>query len=75
MGLLDTVLAWLTAHSGTVATVAVVILELVMRLWPSNKIRSILSYAGKVCLGIGKVVFALADLLSKIVPDRPAPPK
>ena len=61
---------WISANVGYIVTIGGVILEIVFRLIKSDKIRSIFSYAGRILTGIGKLSFAIADILSKIVPDR-----
>ena len=46
-------------------------LEIIMRVWPSDKIRSIFSIIGKVLSGLAKIFFLIADGLSHYVPDNP----
>lgn len=66
---------WITDHMGLASGIGYAIVELVGRLWPSNKIRSPLSYLGRMLKAVGNLVFAVSDLISKVIPDRPAPPK
>jgi len=52
----------------------VVALEILARVFPSDKFRSILSYVGKICHGIGDIVYKISDGISAVVPDKPAAP-
>lgn len=71
---LDQVTLWVHNHVAVVSVVAG-LLEVAMRLWPSNRVRSLLSYAGKFLVSLGNLVHALSDVVSKLVPDRRAPEK
>lgn len=75
VGFLDKILAAISGHAGVATSVGVIVLDVVMRLYPSNNIRSVLSLAGKCAMGVGKIMFVLSDVISKIVPDRPATPE
>jgi fucose 4-O-acetylase-like acetyltransferase len=69
---LNQITAWIGEHSVTVVTVATAILEVVFRLWKSDKIRSIFSYLGKLLHAIANFIWLISDILSKVVPDRRA---
>lgn len=53
--------------------IAVLVLDSVMRIWPSDKVRSIFSILGKILKGLGDIFFLISDALSKYVPDNPNP--
>ena len=68
------VTAWITAHTTWILAVGVPLIEILFRLWPSDRIRSLLSYSGRILKAIGQLCWVLSDLLSKIIPDRRATP-
>lgn len=55
--------------------VGVVALEILLRLIPSDKFRSILWYIAEVLNRLARLFEAISNSLSSLVPDRPAPPK
>jgi hypothetical protein len=64
------VTAWITAHVAWIVGIGGAILEVAFRLFPSNKIRSFLSYGGRILIAVAKLLYAVSDALSKLVPDR-----
>lgn len=60
---MQTIIDWITQHQGQATAVGAVIVDVAFRLYPSEKIRSLLVYSAKL-------LFLISDLLSKIVPDR-----
>lgn len=71
---IDVPTSWISSHFAWLVGVGGLILDVVFRLWPSDKVRSIFSYAGRLAGAIGKLLFLISDLISKIVPDRRAVP-
>jgi len=51
----------------------VAVIEIILRIWPSDRIRSIFSIVGKVLLGLGEIFFKISDSLSHYVPDNTSP--
>lgn len=74
MDILVQITSWITEHWAMLLSAGGV-LEVVLRLFPSDKVRSMLSYAGRLIGAIATLMFKISDLLSKIIPDRPATPK
>lgn len=72
MELISKVTEWISSHMAYVGIVAGA-LEVAMRLFPSDKVRSMFSYAGKLFMAVGKLLFMLSDVISKVVPDKKAP--
>jgi len=70
VGFFENMGPWLSEHSVMIGTVLAAIVEVVFRLWPSNKIRSLLSYTGRILVALSKLIFAISDILSKMIPDR-----
>ena len=75
LGLIESVTGIVQGHADVSVSVGLVIMDVLMRLWPSNKVRSLLSYAGKLLGLLATLLFTLSDILSKIVPDRRPPPE
>ena len=69
---MDNFISWITDHTVIIVTIVTAILEVVLRLWKSDKIRSLFSYSGRILIAVGKLSFALSDVISKVVPDRRA---
>ena len=74
MEFLEKALELLTSAEGMTATIAVV-LEVVLRLFKSEKPRSILIFVGGAAIKVGAILVKLGDLLDKVVPQRIAAPK
>ena len=70
MNIFEQIGPWVSDHAAIVVTIGTMVLEVILRVWKSAKIRSLFSYAGRILLALGKLSFAIADILSKIVPDR-----
>jgi len=47
--------------------------EVILRIWPSDNVRSVFSYAGKILHKTGDLCFALNDALNTVVQDKPSP--
>lgn len=52
------------------STVAVIVLEIVLRLVKSSKVQSIFRLIPKVLHGVSKIFEAVASIFDKVVPDR-----
>jgi len=60
---MEQVIALITDNKEIAIGIGVFILEMILRLVPTEKRGSILSW-------LGKLSFLLSDILSKVVPDR-----
>lgn len=56
--------------AGQVAASLAVIIEIVLRVVPSDKPLSLVTYAEKICLAAAQVFNALASALDKLVPQN-----
>lgn len=74
MGFFENMGPWLSEHTTTIVLIGGAIVEVAFRLFKSDKIRSLLSYTGRILAALSKLIFALSDILSKIVPDRRSEP-
>lgn len=64
----DSIVAWLSAHSGTISTVgSFLVTEVAMRAWPTKNPMSWLLLASKVVKGLGAVLASLSGILDGIV--------
>ena len=67
---MEQIMTWIVEHKEIATTVGATILEIILRLAPTEKRGSILSWTGKLLHGIGDAVFVLSDVISKVVPDN-----
>lgn len=67
--IVDMVLSFVASVEGQVSIVAVVV-EFVLRLFKSDKPRSLLLVLSSALKGIGAMFSALSSLLDKIIPQR-----
>jgi recombinational DNA repair protein (RecF pathway) len=70
MEFLDAVLAFLTNLSPTVVAGAALVLELVLRLFPSEKPKSILHLVSSGIRKVSDVLEGVANLLDKVLPQK-----
>lgn len=70
MQFLDTVVAWITSHSGLTATIATILWEVLGRLAPTEKRASLFSWTGKFLHSLGQFCFVISDALGKVIPDN-----
>lgn len=76
LGLIQKITGALDAHTNAILIIGGAVMEVVLRLIPSTKFRSILVYVAKLLLALSALMFKLSDLLSKLVPDlRPPKPE
>lgn len=73
-GVIDSILAWISEHLGTVGGVLGFVWMLVVKLWSNEKagpfvatMQSWTDAIGKMIVGIGKLVLKLSELMSEMV--------
>ena len=70
MELLQKLIELLGEHSGTIVIVGGALLELVLRLFKTEKPMSILALASRWAEKLAQLLQKISDLLSKLVPDK-----
>jgi hypothetical protein len=66
---LDMIMGFLMSVEGSAATIAIV-LEVVLRLIPSDKPRSIILLVAGVCKKVGDILVKASEILNKVVPQK-----
>ena len=71
---LDQISGLLADYGASVGVFLAVILEILARIYKSNKVQSIPRMVGRIARGIANILEGLAKIIDKAVPDR-APDK
>lgn len=70
MEFIDKIIEFFNSHMGTMVTIGVVVMEVLLRVIKSSKIRSILRIISAILNKVSQLIGKIAEFLDAIIPDR-----